>query len=393
MRIRRLVVIIASAGLLFGLGGLVQAHTAASAQGAPVLKLSGGKPRPCSVRKGTITNGCTIRVKGTSWPKSGAVDVAECNAKVLTGDPNACDVTNEVQLTAGRSGRFSVKDFTVELGTVGDGSCTSPGSPPQCYVQATSGGETARVAFTGGTSPGGGGSTFNLDGFNWTVIDRHGEYSQGETECNVPGAVSVSGGILSITTTHQSATCGDAQTPPSSWPYTTGDVQWTNFNFTFGTVTYRARFPAQDTKTWPAVWFLGSGCQPTNIVTGETGYGSCPKIEQPGSGYEEIDATECYQQNEWCQLALAQPSSFPVCTYPVADTNWHTYSLIWTSTSISMTMDGQSTGCSFTSAGGYDIPQKPMFMIIQTQTGGSGGTPDNSHLPTVLQVADVTLTQ
>ncbi len=231
----------------------------------------------------------------------------------------------------------------------------------------------------------------------WTIIDRHGEYDQGETECNVPGAVSVADNILSITTTAQSATCGDfnldgsVRHAPTVWPYTTGDVQWTNFNFTYGTVTYRAKFPAKSTSTWPAIWFLGSGCQATNIVTADTGYATCPQIEAPGSGYEEIDATECYQ-NEWCQLALAQPSTFPVCQYPV-DTNWHTYTLTWTATSISMSMDGQPTGCSFSSANGYVIPNTPMFMIIQTQTGGSGLTPVNSQLPAVLQVSDVTVTQ
>jgi beta-glucanase (GH16 family) len=175
------------------------------------------------------------------------------------------------------------------------------------------------------------------------------------------------------------------------WPYTSGDVQWTSFNFTYGTVTYRAKFPAKSTSTWPAVWFLGSGCQVTNPFTADTGYDTCPQIEKPGSGYEEIDATECYQ-NQWCQLALAQPSTFPVCLYPV-DTNWHTYTLTWTPTSISMSMDGQPTGCSFSSANGYVIPNTPMFMIIQTQTGGSGLTPVNSQLPAVLQVADVTVTQ
>ena len=178
---------------------------------------------------------------------------------------------------------------------------------------------------------------------------------------------------------------------PTTWPYTTGDVQWTNFSFLYGTVTYQAKFPAQSTKTWPAVWFLGSNCQATNIETADTNYATCPQIEQPGSGYEEIDATECYQ-NEWCQLALAQPSSFPICTYPV-DTNWHTYTMTWTPTSISITMDGKPTGCSFSSANGYVIPNTPMFMIIQTQTGGSGGTPNNAQLPAVLQVADVTVTQ
>ncbi len=66
MRIRRFAMVIASATLILGLGGLVLARTAASAQPAPTLKLSGGKPKPCSVKKGTITNGCTIKVKGTS---------------------------------------------------------------------------------------------------------------------------------------------------------------------------------------------------------------------------------------------------------------------------------------------------------------------------------------
>ena len=219
----------------------------------------------------------------------------------------------------------------------------------------------------------------------WTIINRHGEYAQAETECNVPGAVSVANNTLSITTTAQSATCGDfnldgsVRHEPTVWPYTTGDVQWTSFNFTYGTVTYRAKFPAKSTSTWPAIWLLGSGCQATNIVTADTGYGSCPQIETPGSGYEEIDATECYQ-NEWCQLALAQSSSFPVCLYPV-DTNWHTYTMIWTPTSISMSMDGQPTGCSYSSANGYVIPNTPMFMIIQTQTGGSGLTPVNFSAP------------
>jgi beta-glucanase (GH16 family) len=92
-----------------------------------------------------------------------------------------------------------------------------------------------------------------------------------------------------------------------------------------------------------------------------------------------------------CQLALAQPSSFPVCLYPV-DTNWHTYALTWTSNSISMSMDGQSTDCSFTSAHGYDIPSTPMFMLIQTQTGGSGGDAQRFTVACGV-VSNVTVTQ
>ena len=400
MGIRRLVMIGASVSLILGLGGLVVIGTTASAQGAPAITVSGGKPKPCSVKKGTVTNDCSVHVKGSNWPASAQVDVVECNANILTGDPNACDSAQSVRSDVGESGRFSIKEFPITLGAIGDGSCTEFTRPPKCYVQASIvGGDTALASFSftaGGTIFSDDFSGTSLDSA-WTVIDRHGEYAQGETECNVPSAVSVADNILSITTTAQSATCGDfnldgsVRHQPSVWPYTTGDVQWKSFNFTYGTVTYRAKFPAQSTSTWPAIWFLGSNCQATNPETADTGYASCPQIEKPGSGYREIDTTECYQ-NEWCQLALAQPRSFPVCLYPV-DTNWHTYTLTWTSKSISMSMDGQPTGCSFTSAGGYHIPHKPMFMIIQTQTGGSGLTPNDAQLPAVLQVSDVTVTQ
>ncbi len=228
----------------------------------------------------------------------------------------------------------------------------------------------------------------------WTIISRHGEYAQGETECNVPGAVNVNNG-LTITTTAQSATCGDfnldgsVRHDPQTWPYTTGDVQWTSFAFTYGTITYRAKFPPQATGTWPAIWLLGSNCQATNIVTADTGYSTCPALQAPG--YVEMDLTECFNTT-WCQLALAQPSSWPTCYYSL-DTNWHTFTFTWTPSAISLSMDGQPTGCDFSAAAGYIIPSTPMFLLIQTQTGGVGGTPNNSNLPATLQVSSVTVTQ
>ncbi len=201
--------------------------------------------------------------------------------------------------------------------------------------------------------------------------------------------------ILTITTTAQSATCGDfnldhsVRHSPSTWPYTTGDVQWTSLAFTYGTITYTAKFPPQDTATWPAIWLLGSNCQATNIVTADTGYSTCPALQAPG--YVEIDLTECFG-NTWCQLALAQPSSWPTCDYSL-DSNWHTFTFSWTASAISLSMDGQPTGCSFSAAEGYIIPSTPMFLLIQTQTGGTGGTPNDSNLPATLQVSSVMVAQ
>jgi hypothetical protein len=227
---------------------------------------------------------------------------------------------------------------------------------------------------------------------NWTVISRHGEYSQNETECNVPQQVHIADG-LTIITAAQTSTCGDFHPDgtvwhtPTTWPYITGDVQWTSLNFTYGSVEIRARFPAQDTSLWPATWLLGSNCQSTNPFTGETGVGSCPDLDSPG--YTEIDMTECYGSG-WCQFHVANPS-FGIgngcdATYTV-DTNFHTFKTVWVSSSITQYMDGVAvTTCN-------QKLSNPMFLLIQTQTGGVGGTPNNAHLPATFAIDYVKVTE
>jgi beta-glucanase (GH16 family) len=140
---------------------------------------------------------------------------------------------------------------------------------------------------------------------------------------------------------------------------------------------------------------LGANCQNTNPFTADVGYDTCPSINSPN--YVEIDTTEC-DLNNWCQLALANYAntgsggqSFPTCGYAV-DTNFHTYTVTWTANAITVLLDGQSTGCSYTSPQ-WTIPSTPMFVIIQTQTGGAGGTPNNALLPATFNVDFVKVTQ
>ena len=227
---------------------------------------------------------------------------------------------------------------------------------------------------------------------DWTIISRHGEYAQSETECNIPQQVSAGSG-LTITTAAQTWTCGDfnidgsVRHAPSAWPYITGDVQWTSKNFTYGTVEVRAKFPAQATSLWPAIWMLGSDCQVTNIYTADVGYSTCPSLGN--TGYVEADMVECYGGG-WCQFHVANPS-FGIgggcdAVYTV-DTNWHTFVTVWTPASIKQYMDGVlETTCT------HSITY-PMFLIIQTQTGGAGGTPNNAALPAQLMVDYVKATQ
>jgi len=172
-------------------------------------------------------------------------------------------------------------------------------------------------------------------------------------------------------------------------------VQWKSFNFTYGTITVRAKFLAKNAGLWPAIWLLGSNCQNTNPFTADVDYDTCPDMSLPS--YTEIDMVECDVDN-WCQLALANDAnsgsggkSFPTCGYSV-DTNFHVFTLNWTANEVAVSVDGQSTGCSFSSPK-WTIPSTPMFLIIQTQTGGYGGTPNNALLPATLQVDYVKVTQ
>jgi len=239
----------------------------------------------------------------------------------------------------------------------------------------------------------------------WTVVSRHGEYSQSETECNVPQQITQTPGALTITAIAQSYTCGDFNTngtnnrTPASWPYMTGDIQMNTFSFSPSgasgsanclgtcTITIVGSMPSSATHLWPAYWLLGSNCQDSNKYSGDTGFDGCPNLGQ--SGYTEIDMVECYNGGGWCQFHVANPN-FGIgngcdATYTV-DTNQHTFQTVWTASSIKQYMDGKlETTCN-------QSITNPMFMIFQIQTGGAGGTPANSQLPASMVTNSVKIT-
>jgi hypothetical protein len=221
----------------------------------------------------------------------------------------------------------------------------------------------------------------------WTVISRHGEYGQNETESNVPWAIAAGSSQLQITASAVADATGDfnvdgtIRTTSGSWPYTTGDVQMNTFNFTYGTTIVNGAMPSSSTHLWPAFWLLGANCQNSNKFSGDTGFGGCPNIGQ--AGYREIDTTECYVSGGWCQFHIANPS-FGIgggCDVSYAvDTNVHTFMTVWSSSSVKQYMDGNLV------ASCNQVMPDPMFLILQIQTGGISGTPNNSVLPASLLV-------
>jgi hypothetical protein len=320
---------------------------------------------------------------------SGAINPASLGSGVqlsLTGGATA---------TANASGAYTFSGIADGAYTVTPSSSSATFSPASAQV-TVSGANVTAVNFTATANPGAG--AFFLDNFDgstlgsaWTVIQRRGPTSQGENACNTAGAVSVSGGNVNITTSATPATCGDAVTSPTQLPYTSGDIQWTNLNFTYGTVEVRAKFPPQNTKTWPAIWLLGSNCQAANIINGSEAdpFNGCPA--QGNAAYREIDMIECDNRG-WCHMVLAQGSNGwgPFCNFAV-DANYHVFKLTWTATNLTLSIDGAAPVCNYANTS----IKAPMFLIMQTQTtvDGGPGPPDNTKLPTTFQIDYVKVTQ
>lgn len=302
--------------------------------------------------------------------------------------------TSNATTTADASGNYSFSSLGNGSYTVTPSSQTATFTPTSQPVTVSSANMTG-INFTATASA----NVIFFDDFTdaslspaWTVISRHGEYSQQETECNIPQQVSVADSLLTITAAVGPAICGDfnvdgsVRTPASSWPYITGDVQWTSLNFTYGTIEIRGKMPPKNTNLWPAFWLLGSNCQTSNKFSGDTGFGGCPNLGQ--SGYTEIDMVECYTGN--CQFHVANPN-FGIgngCDSNYTwDSNMHTFKTVWTAANIKQYVDGNLvTTCN-------QSLSRPMFFIMQIQTGGAGGTPNNSALPASMSVDYVKITQ
>lgn len=144
------------------------------------------------------------------------------------------------------------------------------------------------------------------------------------------------------------------------------------FSWKYGRIEWRAQLPA-GTGFWPALWMLG-----TNITT----------IGWPGCG--EIDVME----NKGSDSTMAQGSihsgTDATAIYNFTDggatTNFHTYTLDWTTNAILFYVDGHlyetqtSWGSSTTNA--YPFPfNQPFFLIMNMAIGGNYlGNPTTSAI-------------
>jgi beta-glucanase (GH16 family) len=327
----------------------------------------------------------------STYAISGSISPASLGAGstiTLTGASSA--VT-----TADGSGNFSFPSFGNGSYTVTPSSTKATFNPVNLAV-TVNGANVTGVSFAATSTATAGtifyddftGTTLTTTGANaWYVMNRPGDSSNSELQCYFPANVTVANSDLSIVSNYQpGSTCGGS----FSSNYTSGMVQWNTFNFTYGTVEFRAKM-AGGQGTWTAVWLLGADCQLSNESSADN-TGTC---HWPQAGSNEIDIAEIMNGNfnTVNENAFKTTGSESACAASTTDVsqNWHVYQLVWTASSLTWYIDG-TQGCQVTSPS-Y-IPTTPMFLIINTAIGGAGGgTPNSSTFPQGTLVDYVKVTQ
>lgn len=144
------------------------------------------------------------------------------------------------------------------------------------------------------------------------------------------------------------------------------------FSYLYGRIEWRAQLPA-GIGCWPALWMLG-----TNITS----------ISWPGCG--EIDVMENNGSNSLAVQGSLHSGSDETAVYNFlggdSATNFHTYTLDWTSDSIIFYVDGHlyedQTGWGSSTTNPYPFPyNQPFFFIMNLAIGGNYvGNPTQSQI-------------
>src|SRR5438105_8065467 len=174
-----------------------------------------------------------------------------------------------------------------------------------------------------------------LDTSKWIVIDRSGDYSNSELQGYYGGGnVAVSNGNLIITAKQQSVTChdenmdGTRRNGPTNFSYTSGAIETANFNFTYGTMEFRAKMPHFQ-GMWPgSLWMLGHNCQASNPHSADN-IGTCA-WDSPGSN--EVDIAEFGSDPTSDRNNIINSGSG--CNHVTAlgfdaSLAFHTYAMVW----------------------------------------------------------------
>jgi beta-glucanase (GH16 family) len=216
-------------------------------------------------------------------------------------------------------------------------------------------------------------------GSQWTALNRVGDTSNSELECYIPDNAIVAAGMLTLTDRVDSFCTGYG----SPYAYSSAMVQTRTFNFTYGTIIFRAKLPSGQGQ-WPGLWLLGANCQASNIMSADNS-GTC---QWPVPGSDEIDVFEGVNADTTHGHFNLHTGDSPnndnhtwgcngVQLSVDTHTDFHTYMLIWHPGSLQWYIDGVNY-CSTTNY----VPTTPMFLIMNIAVGGSSiGPVDPKVMP------------
>ena len=154
---------------------------------------------------------------------------------------------------------------------------------------------------------------------------------------------------------------------------------WTKnqFSFTYGKVEFRAKLP-KGQGTWAAAWMLGN----------DSNHGKWPMCGEIDVLETTSDLTKTIiPQSIHCNKFNGMPTSpgnkYKHTTVNTATSEYHTYGIIWTSTSITFTIDGKETWTYdpnkyvATGKGTSNVNiwpfNKPFYLILNCAVGGTLG--------------------
>lgn len=212
---------------------------------------------------------------------------------------------------------------------------------------------------------------FEANGFpctqNWTAEEGTGEWGwgNGEKQFYLRGNANAENGILSITAREEQFQDSD---------YTSARIITKNkFDFTHGRVEVRAKLPAAK-GTWPAIWMLGSDY----LTNTWPRCGEIDIMEQKGQYKNTVLGTTHWYANG--NASYSRNKNLPTST-----TEFHVYSMEWTTTQIKMFVDDQHY---YTITLNDTMPfDSDFFIILNVAVGGTlGGTNIEAGLESSMEV-------
>ena len=191
--------------------------------------------------------------------------------------------------------------------------------------------------------------------------------SNDEEQWYRPEAVEVTDGMVVLTASDEPQRTTDGATLPfRSGVITTGhadnDVDAPGFEFTYGRVEARVRFPDGD-GTWPAVWLLSADRTSLPEIDIVEWYGSVGTV-LTAHVHQRIDG-----ERESARIDHVAPD--------VAGA-WHEVGVDWQADRVEFFFDGRSVGVVDDSD---LIPSTPMYLIANLALGGPAGDVDVDALP------------